>query len=95
MLTEEKDNLIQVQSSCPMCEKVHDDLDVCYSYKKMEVGDEKEVSEEPISKGHSGRNCPRRTSCCLCKENHSTGLHGYKPKSKESVAGRSQSSEGK
>ena len=46
MLTEEKDNLIQVQSSCPMCEKVHDDLDVCYSYKKMEVGDEKEVFDE-------------------------------------------------
>ena len=46
MLTEEKDNLIQVQSRCPICEKVHDDLDACYSYKKMEVGDEKEVFDE-------------------------------------------------
>ena len=45
----------------------------------------------PISKDRSGRNCPRRRICCVCKENHPTGLHGYKPKSKESVAGGSQS----
>ena len=40
MLTEEKDNQKQVQSRCPMCLKVHD-LDACYSYKKLEVGDRK------------------------------------------------------
>ena len=50
---------------------------------------------EPISKDHSGRNCPRRRTCCVCKENHPTGLSGYKPKSKESVTGGSQSSEEK
>ena len=37
-LTEEKDNQKQEQSRCPMCQKVHD-LDACYSYKKLEVGD--------------------------------------------------------
>ena len=50
---------------------------------------------ELISKNHSGRKCPRRRICCLCKENHPIGLHRYKPKSKESVAGGSQSSEEK
>ena len=33
-----------------------------------------------------------RRICCKCKENNPTGLHGYKPKSKESVAGGSKSS---
>ena len=32
---------------------------------------------------------------CVCKENHPTGLHGYKPKSKESVTEGSQSNEEK
>ena len=50
---------------------------------------------EPTNKDHTGRNCPRRRICCVCKENHQTGLHGYKPKSKESVTGGSQSSEEK
>ena len=31
----------------------------------------------------------------MCKEDHPTRLHGYKSKSKESVAGGSQSSEEK
>ena len=35
-LTEEKDNQKQVQSRCPMCQKVHN-LDACYSYKRLEV----------------------------------------------------------
>ena len=102
-LTEEKDNQKQVQSRCPMCQKVHD-LDACYSYKKLEVGDRKKFlmkqklcfgCYEPISKDHNGRNCPRRRICCVCNENHPTGLHGHKPKNKESVAGGSQSSEEK
>ena len=50
---------------------------------------------EPVNKDHSGRNCPRRRIYCVCKENHPTGLHRYKPKSKESVTGGSQSSEEK
>ena len=102
-LTEEKDNQKQVQSRCPMCQKVHD-LDACYSYKKLEVGDRKKFlmkqklcfgCYETISKDHNGRNCPRRRICCVCNENHPTGLHGHKPKNKESVAGGSQSSEEK
>ena len=32
---------------------------------------------------------------CVCKENYPTGLHGYKPKSKESVTGGSLSREEK
>ena len=50
---------------------------------------------ELIREDHSGRNCPRRRICCLCKGNHPIGLQRYKPKSKESVAGGSQSSEEK
>ena len=50
---------------------------------------------ESISKDHNGRNCLRRRIFCLCKENYPTGLYGYKPKSKESVAETSQSSEEK
>ena len=44
-LNKEKVNLKHVQSRCSMCQKVHD-LDACYSFKKMEVGD-KDVSDEP------------------------------------------------
>ena len=67
-LTEERNNLKQVQSRCPMCQKFHD-LDACCSYKKMEVGERRKFlmkqklcfgCYEPISKDHSGRNCPRR-----------------------------------
>ena len=102
-LPKDKDNQKQGQSRCPMCQKVHD-LDACYSYKKLEVGDRKKFlmkqklcfgSYEPISKYHSRRNCPKRRICCVCNENHPTGLHGHKPKSKESVAGGSQRSEEK
>ena len=88
-----------------MCQKVHD-LDACHRYKKMEVGDRRKFlmkqklcfsNYESISNDHSGRNCPRRRICFVCKENHPTGLHGYqpKPKSKELVAGGSQNSEEK
>ena len=103
MLIKEKDNWKQVQSRYPMCQKFHD-LDACYSYTKMEAGDRKNFlmkhklcfgCYEPRSKDYSGRNCLGRRVCCVCKENHLTGLHGYKPKSKESVVGGSQSSEEK
>ena len=86
-----------------MCQKVHD-LDACHRYKKMEVGDRRKFlmkqklcfsNYESISNDHSGRNCPRRRICFVCKENHPTGLHGYQPKSKELVAGGSQNSEEK
>ena len=50
---------------------------------------------EPISKDHNRRNCPRRIICCVCEENHLTGLHKYKPSSKQSMAGGSQRSEEK
>ena len=102
-LTEEKNNQKQVQSRCPMCQKVHD-LDACDSYKKLEVRDRKKFLMkqklwfgyyEPITKDHSGRNCSRRKICCVCNENHPTGLHEHKPKSKESVAGGNKSSEEK
>ena len=86
-----------------MCQKFHD-LDACYSYKNMEDGERRKFlmkqklcfgCYEPISKDHSGRNCLRRRICCVCKENYPTGMHGYKPKSKESVTGGSQRSEEK
>ena len=48
---------------------------------------------EPISKDYSRRNYKRRRICCVCKENHSTGLHGYKPKCIESVPRGSQNNE--
>ena len=103
MLTKEKDNQKQEQSRCLMCQKVHD-LDACYSYKKLEVGDRKKFlmkqklcfgCYKPISKDHSGRNCPRRRICCVCNENHPTGMHGHKPKGKVLMAGGSQGSEEK
>ena len=76
-----------------MCQKVHD-LDACYNYKKMGVGDRRKFlvkqkvffgCYEPISKDYSRRNHTRGRICCVCKENHSTGLHGYKPNCIESV----------
>ena len=33
-----------------------------------------------ISKEHSGRNCPKRRKCSICKEQHPTGLHGLQSK---------------
>ena len=102
-LTEETDNQKQVQSRCPMCQKVHG-LDTCYSYKKLKVGDRKKFlmkqklcfgCYEPLCKGHSRRNCQERRICCVCNKNHPTRLHGHKPKSKESVTGGFQSSEEK
>ena len=102
-LTKEKDNQKQVHSRRPMCQKVHD-LDACYSYKNLEVGDRRKFlmkqklcfgSYKPIRKDHSGRNCPRRRICFVCNKIHPTGLHGHNPKIKESVAGGSQTSEEK
>ena len=64
MLTEEKDNLKQVLSRFPMYQKFHD-VDACYSYKRMEVGDREKFlmkqklcfsCYEPISKDHSRSN---------------------------------------
>ena len=37
-LTGEKENLEQVQSGCPICQTFND-LDACYSNKKMEMGE--------------------------------------------------------
>ena len=70
----------------------------------MEVGDRRKFRRkqnlcfgcyEPISKDLYGRNCPKRKICYVCKRNHSTRMHAYKPKSKESVTGGSQGSEKK
>ena len=70
----------------------------------MEVGDRRKFRRkqnlcfgcyEPISKDLCGRNCPKRKICYVCKRNHSTRMHAYKPKSKESVTGGSQGSEKK
>ena len=33
-----------------------------------------------ISKQHNGRSCKHRRTCKICKGNHPSGLHGYKPK---------------
>ena len=38
---------------------------------------------DPINKDHCRTNCPKRKSCNICNKNHPTGLHIYKPKSKE------------
>ena len=68
------------------------------SWRQKEVPDETETLLwflRTNKKDHSGRNCPRRRICCVCKENHSTGPHGYKPRHKESVARGIQSSEEK
>ena len=67
------DNLKQVQSRCPMCQKCHD-LYACYSYKNTDVGERRRFqmkqklcfgSYEPTSKDHSERNWQRRRTCCV------------------------------
>ena len=72
ILTKEKDNQKQVQSRCPMCQKVND-LDSRYSHTELEVGDRKRFlvkqklcfgCYKPISKDHNGRNCMRIRICC-------------------------------
>ena len=33
-----------------------------------------------ISKEHSGRNCPERRKCSICKKQYPTGLHSLQPR---------------
>ena len=104
-LTKEKDNQKQMmQSRCPLCQKVHD-LDGCYSYKKLEVGDRKKFMVKqklcfgcykPIRKDHKWKKLPKEKNllCMQQKSSNRTALT-HKPKSKESEGGGSQRSEEK
>ena len=79
------------KKQCQMCQKFNHDLDACYKYKKLEVNERRKFlmknklcfgCYETISREHNGRNCPKRRTCSICKEQHPTGLHGLQPKKK-------------
>ena len=71
------------KKECQMCQKNHD-LDALFKYKQLQVDERKKFlmksklcfgCYDVISKEHSGRNCPKRRKCSICKEQHPTGLH--------------------
>ena len=76
------------KKECQMCQKNHD-LDACFKYKQLQVDERKKFlmksklcfgCYDVISKEHSGRNCPKRRKCSICKEQHRIELHGLQSK---------------
>ena len=76
------------KKECQMCQKNHD-LDACFKYKRYQVDERNEFLKKSklffgcydvISKEHSGRNCPKRRQCSICKEKIPTRLHGLQSK---------------
>ena len=76
------------KKECQMCQTNYD-LDTFFKHKQLQVDQRKKFlmksklcfsCYDVTSKEHGGRNCPKRTKCSNCKEQHPTGLHGLQPK---------------
>ena len=75
-------------SKCPACDNQHD-LDDCSTFMSQSIEERSKFlyrnklyygCYKTISKQHNGRSCKHRRTCKICKGNHPSGLHGYKPK---------------
>ena len=72
------------KKECQVCQKNYD-LDACFKYKQLQVNERKNFLiksklcfgyYDVTIKEYSGRNCPKRRKCSICKEQNPTGLHG-------------------
>ena len=80
------ENTSRLLNSCPLCQRDHD-LGKCENFMKKSVEDRsKSLAKNklcyggytPISSDHNARSCKQKSVCTICKEKHTTGLHGYK-----------------
>ena len=79
---------------CLLCDGNHH-LQDCEEFKDMHISERARIIYhnylcfsclEPISEDHVAKSCPKDVSCDICKENHPTVLHGYRPKSSKSFS---------
>jgi len=87
MLTEP----VSVRSKpCSKCDKLHN-LDECDQYLQLTVDERQEFlfknrlcfsCYDATTEGHTARTCSKRRKCTICKEQHPTGLQGYRRKGK-------------
>ena len=80
------ENTSRLLNSCPLCQRDHD-LGKCQNFMEKSVEDRSKFPAKnklcygcytPISSDHNARSCKQRSVCTICKEKHTTGLHGYK-----------------
>ena len=84
-------------SKCPACNTNNQhDLDDCKTFMSLSIEERSKFlyknklcygCYKMISKQHNGKSCKQRRTCKICKGNHPTGLHGYKPKKEDSKDG--------
>ena len=94
--TKSEEKVTQNQSSVNprkkfvFCDGSHD-LDDCQFYNEIPVEERSKFLKEnklcygcyeEISTQHTARSCKNRRTCKICKEEHPTGLHGFKFKKK-------------
>lgn len=67
--------------SCALCNKPHN-LDTCYEFMKKPISDRKDFASIKglcfgcLEYGHLSKDCPKRSTCNVCKKPHPTSLHG-------------------
>ena len=71
---------------CQWCEAPHN-LDKCERYLQLSIDDRRKWLYNkrlcfgcygPSSETHQARSCPKKRKCDTCTADHSTGLHGYR-----------------
>ena len=81
-------------AKCLLCDGDHH-LQFCEEFKELPIAERARIVYhnflcfsclEPISEDHVAKSCPKQISCDICKDNHPTVLHGYRPRSSKSFA---------
>ena len=67
--------------TCALCNKAHN-IDTCYEFMKKPISDRKAFASTKglcfgcLEYGHLSKDCPKRSTCNVCKKSHPTSLHG-------------------
>ena len=78
---------------CLICDAKHD-LDKCETFLSYDVNDRSKFlfrqrlcfgCYSPTTPTHNAKSCPQRRKCEICKMNHPTGLHGYRPRKRTNL----------
>lgn len=66
---------------CALCNKARN-IDTCYEFMKKPISDRKAFASTKgpyfrcLEYGHLSKDCPKRSTCNVCRKSHPTSLHG-------------------
>ena len=67
--------------TCALCNKAHN-IDTCYEFMTKPISDRKAFASTKglcfgcLESGHQLKDCPKRSTCNVCRKSHPTSLHG-------------------